>query len=125
MFRDYATTLKIKKNVSEEIHGLSKIPDCALVKILQTEVGQLKSYIEELEETVKDKIKEGNKKLEERVSELSKQLKEERKEIKAQFVYDELLNSLRTENKSLKERNKRLEKDKEDLFSQLVKARKQ
>lgn len=85
------------------IHGLEKIPDAELLKLSQRELGEWKSYAQELE----DKVTELEKKLDEK-EEAYKLTEEDKRAVTMKLREDEIVNNLKAQNKSLNERLRKL-----------------
>jgi chromosome segregation ATPase len=125
----YNDIIKIDNIKHKEVYNLSKIPDVVLIKSLQTEVGQLKSYIEELKadkelgEGSKTEDKEKIKILRTKLEEYEKMSKEERKAIKEKIVKEEYIATLIKQKETLEKEVKSLRDGNEKLIIELVKLR--
>lgn len=87
------------------------------MKQSQIEVGQWKSYAQELEDKVK--------KLEDKLSEKEEQYElsiEEKKMVAEKLREKELWKNLHNENKALIAKNRKLEHDKKEIIQNLIKA---
>lgn len=104
------------KDKGRPIFGLGKIPEKELLKMSRIEVGQLKSYIDELEDT--------NKKLSAELSSIRSLNRQERRALREKFYKDELWNELKIRNDVLTTENKHLKRRVERLFAEIVRLRK-
>lgn len=104
------------KDKGRPIFGLGKIPEKELLKMSRIEVGQLKSYIDELEDT--------NKKLSAELSSIRSLNRQERRALREKFYKDELWNELKIKNDVLATENKHLKRRVERLFAEIVRLRK-
>jgi hypothetical protein len=104
-----------KQDKTKPIYGLEKIPDSELLKLSQRELGEYKSYCEELE----DKVKELEKKLSEPhpYDQLSKK---ERIEVSKKMQESVICQTLQAQIKSLKEKNKKLEATNGQLIDRII-----
>ena len=96
------------------IHGLEKIPDSELLKISQQEVGQWKSYAQELE----DKVTELERKLAEK-EESYKLTEEDKRAVTMKLREDEIWNNTKAQVKSLQERIKKVEKTNKEYIARI------
>lgn len=105
-----------KKRVDKgkPIHGLGKIPLEALLKLSQREVGQWKSYAQELE----DKVTELERKLAEK-EENYKLTEEDKRAVIMKLREDEIWNNTKVQVKSLQERVKKLEKTNREYIARI------
>ena len=104
------------KDKGNPIHGLEKIPDSELLKISQQEVGQWKSYAQELE----DKVTELERKLAEK-EEAYKLTEEDKRAVTMKLREDEIWNNTKAQVKSLQERIKKVEKTNKEYISRICK----
>lgn len=104
------------KGKGNPIHGLEKIPDSELLKISQQEVGQWKSYAQELE----DKVTELERKLAEK-EEAYKLTEEDKRAVTMKLREDEIWNNTKAQVKSLQERIKKVEKTNKEYISRICK----
>ncbi len=96
---------------AEERFGLFKLDDATLLKESQKQLGMAKSYIEELEDTIR--------KQQLLIQQLQKgENKDFRKEIKKEDLYQQI----QTENKALREKNKQLKAAYDIALSRLYQA---
>lgn len=103
------------KDKSRPIFGLGKIPEKELLRLSRVEVGQLKSYIDELEDE--------NEKLSNELSSIKSLSRQERKELKERYYQQALWAELEIKNNTLTTENAKLKKQVERLFAELVKIR--
>ena len=103
------------KNKGKPIFGLGKIPERELLKMSRIEVGQLKSYIDELEYM--------NKKLTDQLASIRALSRQERKALRERVYKDALWNELKIKNETLQTENARLKKRLESTFSEVVRLR--
>lgn len=96
------------------IHGLEKIPDSELLKISQQEVGQWKSYAQELE----DKVTELERKLAEK-EESYKLTEEDKRAVTMKLREDEIWNNTKAQVKSLQESIKKVEKTNKEYIARI------
>lgn len=108
--------MKKRINKGNPIHGLEKIPDSELLKISQQEVGQWKSYAQELE----DKVTELERKLSEK-EENYKLTEEDKRAVTMKLREDEIWNNTKAQVKSLQERIKKVEKTNKEYISRICK----
>lgn len=106
----------MKKRIDKgnPIHGLEKIPDSELLKISQQEVGQWKSYAQELE----DKVTELERKLAEK-EEAYKLTEEDKRAVTMKLREDEIWNNTKAQVKSLQERIKKAEKTNKEYIARI------
>jgi hypothetical protein len=106
----------MKKRIDKgnPIHGLEKIPDSELLKISQQEVGQWKSYAQELE----DKVTELERKLAEK-EESYKLTEEDKRAVTMKLREDEIWNNTKAQVKSLQERIKKVEKTNKEYIARI------
>lgn len=106
----------MKKRIDKgnPIHGLEKIPDSELLKISQQEVGQWKSYAQELE----DKVTELERKLAEK-EEAYKLTEEDKRAVTMKLREDEIWNNTKAQVKSLQERIKKVEKTNKEYIARI------
>lgn len=106
----------MKKRIDKgnPIHGLEKIPDSELLKISQQEVGQWKSYAQELE----DKVTELELKLAEK-EEAYKLTEEDKRAVTMKLREDEIWNNTKAQVKSLQERIKKVEKTNKEYIARI------
>lgn len=106
----------MKKRIGKgnPIHGLEKIPDSELLKISQQEVGQWKSYAQELE----DKVTELERKLAEK-EESYKLTEEDKRAVTMKLREDEIWNNTKAQVKSLQERIKKVEKTNKEYIARI------
>lgn len=83
-------------NKGKPIHGLEKIPDAELLKLSQRELGQWKSYAQELE----DKVTELEKKLDEK-QEAYQLTEEDKRAVTMKLREDEIWNNTKAQVASL------------------------
>lgn len=96
---------------AEERFGLLKIDDAILLRESQKQLGMAKSYIQELEDSIKE--------LQLLIQQLQKgENKDFRKEIKR----DELYQQIQNDNKALREKNKKLKAAYDIALSRLYQA---
>ena len=107
----------MKKRIDKgnPIHGLEKIPDSELLKISQQEVGQWKSYAQELE----DKVTELERKLAEKEEEAYKLTEEDKRAVTMKLREDEIWNNTKAQVKSLQERIKKAEKTNKEYIARI------
>lgn len=91
------------KDKRRPIFGLKKIPIKELLKHSRIEVGQLKAYVDELEDA--------NKKLRKEIEELTKLSSSERKKIKEKLAIDKIYAQQRSEIEELTVKVKKLKKE--------------
>lgn len=96
------------------IHGLEKIPDAELLKISQRELGEWKSYAQELE----DKVTELEKKLDEK-EEAYKLTEEDKRAVTMKLREDEIWNNTKAQVASLQARIKKVEKTNKDYIARI------
>lgn len=84
----------------KEVHGLMKLPEEAVIASLRVELGQHKSYIDELEERLKMALTPETKDLLNQIHSLKCERKKLHERIKSLQDNDEI-NRLRRENKEL------------------------
>jgi hypothetical protein len=106
--------MKKRINKGNPIHGLEKIPDSELLKISQQEVGQWKSYAQELE----DKVTELELKLAEK-EEAYKLTEEDKRAVTMKLREDEIWNNTKAQVKSLQERIKKVEKTNKEYIARI------
>lgn len=106
--------MKKRINKGNPIHGLEKIPDSELLKISQQEVGQWKSYAQELE----DKVTELERKLADK-EEAYKLTEEDKRAVTMKLREDEIWNNTKAQVKSLQERIKKVEKTNKEYISRI------
>lgn len=96
------------------IHGLEKIPDAELLKLSQRELGQWKSYAQELE----DKVTELEKKLDEK-QEAYQLTEEDKRAVTMKLREDEIWNNTKAQVASLQARIKKVEKTNKEYISRI------
>lgn len=101
-------------NKGNPIHGLEKIPDAELLKISQRELGEWKSYAQELE----DKVTELEKKLDEK-EEAYKLTEEDKRAVTMKLREDEIWNNTKAQVASLQARIKKVEKTNKEYISRI------
>lgn len=101
-------------NKGNPIHGLEKIPDAELLKLSQRELGQWKSYAQELE----DKITELEKKLAEK-QEAYQLTEEDKRAVTMKLREDEIWNNNKAQVVSLQARIKKVEKTNKEYISRI------
>jgi hypothetical protein len=119
------TVIKISNCKHRENYDLLKIPDKVLIKTLQTEIGQLKAYIEDLktDKDSKTEYKEKNKKLKAKLDEYEMMSKEERKTIKEKIVKEAYIATLIGQKETLEKQVKSLRDGNEKLIIELMKLK--
>lgn len=95
--------IKIKEGKSEPLFGLDKIPVESLYKLALEQIGEQESYIEELEDRIKDLEKEKKTiRQEERVSLMREIQKEAVVEAKKQQYTESLLKKIAKQERKIK-----------------------
>lgn len=100
-----------------EIFGLGKVPDSALLKLSQQEVGQLKSYIDELQYEIEE-LKKANEEL---ASEFKSKCQKCDQEARKELRKDELYKLSLERNLQLRKDKKKLIAEKESVIYQKIK----
>lgn len=91
------------KDKGRPIFGLQKIPIRELLKHSRIEVGQLKAYVDELEDA--------NKKLRKEIEELTKLSSSERKKLKERLATEKIYAQQRSEIEELTNKVKKLKRE--------------
>lgn len=100
------------KNKGKAIFGLGKIPVNELLKLSRTEVGQLKAYIDELEDE--------NKRLNSKIKSYQSMSRQERRNMREQIFKENTYKELQIKYDTEHSANKVLKRKAERYFSELV-----